>query len=147
MFSVAHSRVCVHFKFRYRVLKSNCGPLQRRCDNMFAWGEDSQRGFRLKDGSNVDSTPTTDNGVHLLNVSYHITDLCGGHNVLAFVKSNGNSFIIRTNVSKDGRRARGKQSEHQSYLLLLPVGYLFTYNKLTQPLAKKSFLICSNGDI
>ncbi|XP_035858602.1 probable E3 ubiquitin-protein ligase HERC4 isoform X1 [Sander lucioperca] len=76
---------------------------------MFAWGEDSQRGFRLKDGSNVDSTPTTDNGVHLLNVSYHITDLCGGHNVLAFVKSNGNSFIIRTNVSKDGRRARGKQ--------------------------------------
>ncbi|KAA8590562.1 hypothetical protein FQN60_014496, partial [Etheostoma spectabile] len=76
---------------------------------MFAWGEDSQRGFRLKDGSNVDSRPTADNGVHPLNVSYHITDLSGGHNVLAFVKSNGNAFIIRTNVSKDGRRARGKQ--------------------------------------
>ncbi|XP_034735088.1 probable E3 ubiquitin-protein ligase HERC4 [Etheostoma cragini] len=76
---------------------------------MFAWGEDSQRGFRLKVASHVDSRPTTDNGVHPMNVSYYITDLSGGHNVLAFVKSNGNAFIIRTNVSKDGRRARGKQ--------------------------------------
>ncbi|KAL7402723.1 hypothetical protein ABVT39_018937 [Epinephelus coioides] len=76
---------------------------------MFSWGEDSQRGFQLKDGSHVDSRPTTDDGVRHVNLGYHITDLSAGHNVLAFVKSNGNSFIIRTNESKDGRRVRGKQ--------------------------------------
>ncbi|KAL7401600.1 hypothetical protein ABVT39_001892 [Epinephelus coioides] len=76
---------------------------------MFSWGEDSQRSFRLKDGSHIDSRPTTDDGVRHVNLGYHITDLSAGHNVLAFVKSNGNSFIIRTNESKDGRRVRGKQ--------------------------------------
>eukprot|EP00064_Thunnus_orientalis_P005097 superscaffoldBa00000487_g5110 len=53
---------------------------------MFSWGEDSQGGFRLKDGSGA-----------------------AGHSVLAFVKRNGNAFIIRTNESNDGRRVRGKQ--------------------------------------
>ncbi|XP_078024314.1 putative E3 ubiquitin-protein ligase HERC3 isoform X1 [Epinephelus lanceolatus] len=74
---------------------------------MFSWGEDSQRGFRLKDGSHIDST--TDDGIRHVNLGYHITVLSAGHNVLAFVKSNGNSFIIRTNESKDGRRVKGKQ--------------------------------------
>ncbi|CAK6973245.1 probable E3 ubiquitin-protein ligase HERC3 [Scomber scombrus] len=32
-----------------------------------------------------------------------------GHSVLAFVKSDGNAFIIRTNESNDGRRVRGNQ--------------------------------------
>lgn len=78
---------------------------------MFSWGEDSERGFRLKDGSLVDSQ--TDDGVRCLNLGYHVTDLSVGHDVLAFVKSNGNAFVIRTNVSADGRRVRGKQSEHR----------------------------------
>lgn len=82
---------------------------------MFSWGEDSQRGFRLKDGSLVDGA--TDDGVCSLNLGYHVTDLSAGHNVLAFVKSNSNSFIIRTNVSKDGRRVRGKQSERHVLFL------------------------------
>ncbi|XP_037623786.1 probable E3 ubiquitin-protein ligase HERC3 [Sebastes umbrosus] len=73
---------------------------------MFSWGEDSQRGFRLKD----DSRPSTgDDGVHHLNLSYHITDLSAAHSLIAFVKTNGNAFIIRTNESKDGTRVRGKQ--------------------------------------
>ncbi|CAI5667999.1 unnamed protein product [Oreochromis niloticus] len=75
---------------------------------MFSWGEDCQRGFYVKDGSGTDST-TTHDGVHYLNISHHIADLSAGRNVLAFVKSNGNAFIIRTNESKDGRRARGRQ--------------------------------------
>ncbi|XP_044049752.1 probable E3 ubiquitin-protein ligase HERC4 [Siniperca chuatsi] len=75
---------------------------------MFSWGEDSQRGFRLKDGSVIDST-TTDAGVHYSNLGYHITDLSAGHRALAFVKSHGNSFIIRTTESGDGTRVRGKQ--------------------------------------
>lgn len=78
---------------------------------MFSWGEDSQRGFRLKDGSLVDAP--TDDGVRCLKLGYDITDLSVGHNVLAFVKSNGNAFIIRTNVRGDGTRVRGKQSETQ----------------------------------
>ncbi|XP_029290713.1 probable E3 ubiquitin-protein ligase HERC4 isoform X2 [Cottoperca gobio] len=74
---------------------------------MFSWGEDSQRGFRLKHGSCINS-PATADGRHV-NLGYHVTDLSAAHNVLAFVKSNGNSFIIRTNESKDGTRVRGKQ--------------------------------------
>ncbi|XP_026032646.1 probable E3 ubiquitin-protein ligase HERC4 [Astatotilapia calliptera] len=75
---------------------------------MFSWGEDCQRGFYVKDGSGTDST-TTDDGVHYLNISHHIADLSAGRNVLAFVKSNGNAFIIRTNENEDGRRVRGRQ--------------------------------------
>ncbi|XP_014266621.3 putative E3 ubiquitin-protein ligase HERC3 isoform X1 [Maylandia zebra] len=75
---------------------------------MFSWGEDCQRGFYVKDGSGTDST-TTDDGVHYLNISYHIADLSAGRNVLAFVKSNGNAFFIQINESEDGRRARGRQ--------------------------------------
>ncbi|XP_044213215.1 probable E3 ubiquitin-protein ligase HERC4 isoform X1 [Thunnus albacares] len=71
---------------------------------MFSWGEDSQGGFRLKDGSGA-----AGDGVHFLKLSFHITDLSAGHSVLAFVKRNGNAFIIRTNESNDGRRVRGKQ--------------------------------------
>ncbi|XP_051238205.1 probable E3 ubiquitin-protein ligase HERC4 [Dicentrarchus labrax] len=74
---------------------------------MFSWGEDSQRGFRLRDGSLVDGS--AGDGVQHLDLGYHITDLSAGHSVLAFVKSNGNSFIIRTNERKDGSRVRGKQ--------------------------------------
>ncbi|XP_018517718.1 probable E3 ubiquitin-protein ligase HERC3 [Lates calcarifer] len=74
---------------------------------MFSWGEHGQRGFWLKDGSNIQSE--TEDGVHYLNLSYHIRHLSAGHSVLAFVKTNGNAFIIRTNESKDGRRVRGKQ--------------------------------------
>lgn len=83
-------------------------------DNMFSWGEDCQRGFYVKDGSGTDST-TTDDGVHYLNISHHIADLSAGRNVLAFVKSNGNAFIIRTNENEDGRRARGRQSEYRCH--------------------------------
>ncbi|XP_023267158.1 probable E3 ubiquitin-protein ligase HERC4 [Seriola lalandi dorsalis] len=75
---------------------------------MFTWGEDCQRGFWLKDScSGSDGEP--EDGVHFLNLSYRIRDLSAGHSVLAFVKTNGNAFIIRTNESNDGRRVRGKQ--------------------------------------
>ncbi len=125
--------------------KSQLRVRKRHWDIMFSWGEDSQRGFRLKDGSILDSA-TDDHAAHYLNLNYHITDLSAGHRVLAFVKSDGKSFIIRTNESKDGTRVRGKQSEHQSYFCL----HLF--NTWTQPpthraLAKGSFLICSYDDI
>ncbi|XP_067444973.1 probable E3 ubiquitin-protein ligase HERC4 isoform X2 [Thunnus thynnus] len=62
---------------------------------MFSWGEDSQEGFRLRDGPDA--------------AGVHITDLSAGHSVLAFVKRNGTAFIIRINESNDGRRVRGKQ--------------------------------------
>ncbi|XP_038561956.1 probable E3 ubiquitin-protein ligase HERC3 [Micropterus salmoides] len=75
---------------------------------MFSWGEDGLWGFRLKDGSVVDSR-AAGAGVQYSNLGYHITDLSAGHRALAFLKSNGNSFIIRMNVSEDGRRVRGKQ--------------------------------------
>ncbi|KAM9365376.1 E3 ISG15--protein ligase HERC5-like [Pholidichthys leucotaenia] len=74
---------------------------------MFSWGEDCQRGFYIKEESN--NVSRTGDGVHYLNLGYHVSDLSAGHNVLAFVKNNGNAFIIRINDSKDGRRVRGKQ--------------------------------------
>ncbi|XP_038161517.1 probable E3 ubiquitin-protein ligase HERC4 [Cyprinodon tularosa] len=69
---------------------------------MFSWGEDCQRGFWKGDFS-------TDEGVHHLNVDYKLSDLSVGRSVLAFVKSNGNAFILRTYENKDGKRVRGKQ--------------------------------------
>ncbi|KAI3371674.1 hypothetical protein L3Q82_024235 [Scortum barcoo] len=74
---------------------------------MFSWGEDSQKGFRLRDGSYLHNE--TADGLHFLNLSHHITDLCVSHRVLAFLESNGNSFIIRTIEGTDGSRVRGKQ--------------------------------------
>ncbi|XP_036962839.1 probable E3 ubiquitin-protein ligase HERC3 isoform X2 [Acanthopagrus latus] len=87
---------------------------------MFSWGEHSLRGFRLRHGALADShrrdadgddadCDDDDDGVQYADLGYHITDLSAGHSVLAFCKSNGNSFIIRTNESQDGRRVRGKQ--------------------------------------
>ncbi|KAM4734007.1 putative E3 ubiquitin-protein ligase HERC3 [Anableps anableps] len=70
---------------------------------MFSWGEDCQRGFCLKGDSR------TDEGVHYLNVGHNVTDLSAGRSVLAFLKCNGNAFILRTNESKEGNRVRGKQ--------------------------------------
>ncbi|XP_042351684.1 probable E3 ubiquitin-protein ligase HERC3 isoform X2 [Plectropomus leopardus] len=72
---------------------------------MFSWGEDSQQGFRLKDGSNT----STGDGVNFLKLGHHIRDLSAGHRVLAFISSKGEAFIIRTNESKDGSRVRGKR--------------------------------------
>ncbi|XP_028264079.1 probable E3 ubiquitin-protein ligase HERC4 [Parambassis ranga] len=76
---------------------------------MFSWGEDCQRGFWLKDGSGQESRAASEDGVCHLNISYHIAGLSAGHSVLAFVKNNGNAFIIRTHENRDGRRQRGKQ--------------------------------------
>ncbi|KAK5898983.1 hypothetical protein CesoFtcFv8_008507 [Champsocephalus esox] len=74
---------------------------------MFSWGEDSQRGFRLKDGS--ETAPPTAEGLHHLQLGYHITALSAGRTVLAFLKSNGNAFIIPIMESPAGSRVRGKQ--------------------------------------
>ncbi|TMS05606.1 putative E3 ubiquitin-protein ligase HERC4 [Larimichthys crocea] len=79
---------------------------------MFSWGEDSQRGFRLRHGAllgdGADGADGAD-GVHYSDLGYDISDLAAGRSVLAFVKTNGNSFIIRTNRREDGTRVRGKQ--------------------------------------
>ncbi|XP_035520693.1 probable E3 ubiquitin-protein ligase HERC3 [Morone saxatilis] len=74
---------------------------------MFSWGEDSQQGFRLKDGSNRAQSKA--DAVHFLKLSFHIADLSAGHNVLAFTKRSGDAFIIRTNESEDGTRSKGRQ--------------------------------------
>lgn len=70
---------------------------------MLAWGEDCRRGFRLMDSG--------DDGVQLLHVSFHIADLSAGRGALAFAKTNGNAFVMRTSDGENGARMRGKQSE------------------------------------
>ncbi|KAG7523241.1 putative E3 ubiquitin-protein ligase HERC4 [Solea senegalensis] len=74
---------------------------------MFSWGEHSGTGFRLQDSHVVHTAAEAE--VHSLNLGYHVSDLSAGRGVLAFVKTNGNAFIIRTNEGKDGKRVRGKQ--------------------------------------
>ncbi|XP_034735089.1 probable E3 ubiquitin-protein ligase HERC4 [Etheostoma cragini] len=69
---------------------------------MFSWGEDCEQGFWLRDGSTGDR-------VTFLNLSFNITDVSAGRSVLAFIKSSGDAFIIRTNESTDGKRVRGKK--------------------------------------
>ncbi|KAG8012939.1 E3 ISG15--protein ligase HERC5 [Nibea albiflora] len=85
---------------------------------MFSCGEDSQRGFRLRDGSLIegggDGGDGGDGGVRYADLGYEISDLSAGRSVLAFVKTNGNSFIIRTNRREDGTGVRGKQNSVKS---------------------------------
>lgn len=77
--------------------------------DMFSWGEQCRRGFRLKDGKYVSSH--SGDGVLFLDLGFTFTHLSAGLRALSFVKSNGNAFIIRVHESKDGTRVRGKQSE------------------------------------
>ncbi|XP_072241436.1 probable E3 ubiquitin-protein ligase HERC3 [Leuresthes tenuis] len=72
---------------------------------MFAWGEDYRQSFRVKNGKSV---PTADR-VQLLDFTFNIAHLSAGHNVLAFVKGNGDASVIGTNESANGERLRGKQ--------------------------------------
>ncbi|XP_070764278.1 probable E3 ubiquitin-protein ligase HERC4 [Enoplosus armatus] len=72
---------------------------------MFSWGEDCQRGFRVRGGSGG----SAGRGVHFLNLSFHVADLSAGRGALAFVKRSGDASVIRTEEGEDGRRARGKQ--------------------------------------
>uniref|UniRef100_A0A3P9LC48 Probable E3 ubiquitin-protein ligase HERC4 n=1 Tax=Oryzias latipes TaxID=8090 RepID=A0A3P9LC48_ORYLA len=68
---------------------------------MLAWGEDCRRGFRLMDSGG--------DGVQLLHLSFHIADLSAGCGALAFAKTNGNAFVMRTSDGENGARVRGKQ--------------------------------------
>ncbi|XP_065327503.1 E3 ISG15--protein ligase HERC5-like [Pelmatolapia mariae] len=72
---------------------------------MFSWGEDWQQGFRLKRPSNI----STADGLRSLNLSFQVTDLSAGHRLLAFIKRNGDAYIIHTVESQDEGRVRGKQ--------------------------------------
>ncbi|XP_078139122.1 putative E3 ubiquitin-protein ligase HERC3 [Centroberyx gerrardi] len=75
---------------------------------MFSWGEDSCHGFRLKtvDGSDV---ARTENDINFFDLRFQITDLSAGDSVVAFIRSDGNVFVIRTHESQDGSRVSGKQ--------------------------------------
>lgn len=87
-------------------------PVARRlCGSMFSWGEDAHRGFRLKDGANSDRGPSADSGVRRLELGYRLAGLSAGRSALAFVKANGNAFVI---VRKQSRG--GKQSEQMSFV-------------------------------
>ncbi|KAF3854377.1 hypothetical protein F7725_022432 [Dissostichus mawsoni] len=70
------------------------------CDNMFSWGEDSQRGFRLKDDS--DTAPLQQRG-SIISSSGITSRLCLRGAI------NGNAFIIPIRESPAGSRVRGKQ--------------------------------------
>ncbi|XP_037538558.1 probable E3 ubiquitin-protein ligase HERC4 [Nematolebias whitei] len=122
---------------------------------MFSWGQDSQRGFCLKPGS--DSCRSTSAGVHQLNFSFHITDLSAGLNVLAFVKNNGNAFILRTNEDKEGRRVRGKQKfvkckepikaascQDDEVMLLSNKGSVFCVNTTQTPYMPRTLEVFTN---
>ncbi|XP_068168480.1 probable E3 ubiquitin-protein ligase HERC3 isoform X2 [Antennarius striatus] len=71
---------------------------------MFQWGEDCRDGFRQKKTASVDAGDLLDPGLN-------IVDLSVGRCSVGFVKSNGNAFIIRTTVRKDGTRAVQRQSK------------------------------------
>ena len=114
-----HSRFKVQFCFSVtaaaEALKSrSCSTHLTR--TMYSWGEDCHQVFWSKH-SPVDRS--AEDRVHQFNLSYLIRDLSAGHSVLSFIKTNGNAFIIRTNETKDGRRARGKQSEKQLLLFIM----------------------------
>nr|XP_040019686.1 probable E3 ubiquitin-protein ligase HERC4 isoform X1 [Gasterosteus aculeatus aculeatus] len=71
---------------------------------MFSWGEDAHRGFRLKDGANNDRGPSADSGVRRLELGYRLAGLSAGRSALAFVKANGNAFVIVRKQSRGGKQ-------------------------------------------
>ncbi|XP_078139120.1 putative E3 ubiquitin-protein ligase HERC3 isoform X2 [Centroberyx gerrardi] len=75
---------------------------------MFSWGEDSCYEFRLKtvDGSDV---ARTENDINFFDLRFQITHLSAGDSVVAYIRSDGNVFVIRTHESQDGSRVSGKQ--------------------------------------
>ncbi|KAK7912553.1 hypothetical protein WMY93_012764 [Mugilogobius chulae] len=80
---------------------------------MFAFGEQSARGFKLKGGTYA--SHTGDEGCFLdLSSSSPVTDLCVGPRLLSFVNRDGNAFIIRLNPGKDGAWVRGRQKHVES---------------------------------
>ncbi|XP_033844012.1 probable E3 ubiquitin-protein ligase HERC4 [Periophthalmus magnuspinnatus] len=80
---------------------------------MFAWGEQSARGFRLKDGSYVPHSGDTDT-VGFLDLPCPVTNLCVGSRLLAYVNRDGKAYIIHLNLSADGKWVRGKQKHVES---------------------------------
>lgn len=77
---------------------------------MFSWGEDGQRGFRVRGG-------TTADGVPFLQQGFSILDLAVGRSARAFVYGNGDAFIIRSDESEVGGEGRGKASKFRVCLL------------------------------
>ncbi|KAM9808340.1 putative E3 ubiquitin-protein ligase HERC3 [Neosynchiropus ocellatus] len=69
---------------------------------MFAWGEESQRSFRL--GHQPSSGP-----VRFLSLSFTILDLSEGPNLLSYVKASGDTVLIPTAPTQEGHRVRAKQ--------------------------------------
>lgn len=83
---------------------------------MFSWGEDSQRGFRVKGG-------TTADGVQFLQLGFSIRDLAVGRSARAFVNGNGHAFITRSDESEIGRAGRGKAGKCHASLLIYRTFY------------------------
>ncbi|KAK7912552.1 hypothetical protein WMY93_012763 [Mugilogobius chulae] len=78
---------------------------------MFAFGEQSARGFKLKGGTYA--SHTGDEGCFLdLSSSSLVTDLCVGPRLLSFVNGDGNAFIIRLNPARTERGSEGDKVEH-----------------------------------
>ncbi|XP_037308369.2 probable E3 ubiquitin-protein ligase HERC4 isoform X2 [Pungitius pungitius] len=71
---------------------------------MFSWGQDAHRGFRLKDGAKRDSGPATDSGLRRLELGYRLAGLSAGRSALAFVKTNGNAFVVVKKQSGGGKQ-------------------------------------------
>ncbi|KAM8822261.1 putative E3 ubiquitin-protein ligase HERC3, partial [Synchiropus picturatus] len=69
---------------------------------MFAWGEASRQGFRR--GQETSTGP-----VHFLSLSFSILDLCEGPGLLSFVRASGDTFLVATARTRDGRAVRARQ--------------------------------------
>lgn len=108
---VFHSPSFPFLEFRFLCDETSwlrCSAVSADSDSeMLSWGEQSARGFRLKDGTSVSDGG---DGVTLLDLP-GVTELCVGQRLLSYVRGDGIAFIIRCNRSRDGTWARGRQSE------------------------------------
>lgn len=72
---------------------------------MLSWGQDSRRGFRVNDDTAADGVPV------FFQPAYSVRELAASRGARAFVKGDGDAFVIRGDESDAGRTGAVKQSE------------------------------------
>lgn len=73
---------------------------------MFSWGQDSHRGFRVKDNDTAAA-----GGVHVFfHPGYVLRELAASRGARAFVSGDREAFTVRGHDSEDGRTGKVKPS-------------------------------------
>lgn len=94
---------------------------------MFSWGQDSHRGFRVKDNDD----DTVAGGVHIsFHPGYVVRELAASRGARAFVSGDMEAFMVSGHGSEDGRTRKVKPS--WVFCSLFPLSWILTARIVTE---------------